>query len=1190
MQINVAVTDANNIVCTVVPPQVQTITIDRGVAGNGIVSIVPVTISTFQYLRITYTNGTISDVGPLTSTAYTATAPINITGNTISLLTVPIAVGGTGAVTAAAAIQNLLPSYTANGNKRLGLNAGATALEWVADGGGTVTSVAVSGGSTGLTTSGGPITGSGTITLAGTLAIANGGSGQTTAQAAMNAFAGAVTSGSYLRGDGTNVVMSGIQVGDVPTLNQNTTGNAANVTGIVAIVNGGTGQTTANTALNALLPVQTGNATKYLQTDGTNASWDAISLSTADITGVLPTANGGTGLSAFTANQVFYASSTSAIAQSSNLQFNGTMLTAGSITNLALTPGRVTYTGSGNILTDSANLTFNGTNLSLAAGIANRVAYLNASKVLTTDDSFSIVNGQVGIGTVTPNNTLQVSGVLGAGITIGSGVNGTSGQLIIDSGTDGSSSSSIFGRGNGLNEWFVGSLRAFTGSGALGMVDYVYGSNPRVFYTNGIERMRILGSGNVGIGTTSPTATLDVNGNLAITGAARRIIGDFSNATLASRVMFQSSTTNGQTSIGVLPNGTSTSANLNLFGGNDPANASIAQFVNTGTEVRLGALITGTGTYLPTTFYTGGSERLRIDTSGNVGIGTSSPGVKLDVNGALRVGVASNPTTIANNSQFYDQSLIGPTISGFNFEVRTGNPTPVARMIINTDGNVGIGTSSPGYRLEVNSGSGAFSARLTSTTTNALLLFGDSATTGAGPFAGSSGNNLTFGRAGVAEYMRIDTSGNVGIGTSSPASKLHVFGVGTTSTSYTNGDATGATLFLQDLNGTSGNGGQLLFGASQGSYAGIKGFITNGTGPAGDLLFQTRASTGNIVERMRINSAGDIGVGTAFPTFRLVAANSAFDGGWLYSTGAVSVLGLGGYANAVDGAFQIRYDRATGNITFNGGSRDTPLERIRINNSGNVGIGTSSPTARLDINNQDALNTFPLALSNNIVSIDVATVGIQFNAHTVNFAQVVGGQHEFGSYATGNLRFFTRNAEAVTEKMRIDPGGNLLVNTTSAASGGKVVINQGSSGYLLTATGGTLTGSQAWRHWLNTSSYFIINDANTGVYLAYGGTSWTANSDERLKDIIEPIADAANKVSSLRAVIGKYKADKEGTRRSFLIAQDVQAVLPEAVAVGIDDMLGIQYTEVIPLLVAAIKEQQAIIQTLTARVAALESN
>jgi hypothetical protein len=73
----------------------------------------------------------------------------------------------------------------------------------------------------------------------------------------MNAFAGAVTSGSYLRGNGTNVVMATIQAADVPTLNQNTTGTASNVTGTVAIANGGTGQTAKTAAFDALSPLTT---------------------------------------------------------------------------------------------------------------------------------------------------------------------------------------------------------------------------------------------------------------------------------------------------------------------------------------------------------------------------------------------------------------------------------------------------------------------------------------------------------------------------------------------------------------------------------------------------------------------------------------------------------------------------------------------------------------------------------------------------------------------------------------------------------------------------------------------------------------------------------------------------------------------------------------------------------------------
>lgn len=109
--------------------------------------------------------------------------------------------------------------------------------------------------------------------------------------------------------------------------------------------------------------------------------------------------------------------------------------------------------------------------------------------------------------------------------------------------------------------------------------------------------------------------------------------------------------------------------------------------------------------------------------------------------------------------------------------------------------------------------------------------------------------------------------------------------------------------------------------------------------------------------------------------------------------------------------------------------------------------------------------------------------------------------------------------------------------------------------------------------------FYIINISG-GVYLASGGVAWISASDERKKDIIEPITNATNKVNQLRAVIGKYKTDAEGTRRSFLIAQDVQAVLPEAVDTTNPDVLGLSYSEIIPLLVAAIKEQTQEIEQL----------
>lgn len=104
------------------------------------------------------------------------------------------------------------------------------------------------------------------------------------------------------------------------------------------------------------------------------------------------------------------------------------------------------------------------------------------------------------------------------------------------------------------------------------------------------------------------------------------------------------------------------------------------------------------------------------------------------------------------------------------------------------------------------------------------------------------------------------------------------------------------------------------------------------------------------------------------------------------------------------------------------------------------------------------------------------------------------------------------------------------------------------------------------------NNYVVYNQASTGVYLADGATAWSANSDERLKDIDGPIQSAIEKVSQIRGVIGRYKTDDPNVRRSFLIAQQVQKVLPEAVNQNEEGYLSVRYTDLIPLLVEAINE------------------
>jgi hypothetical protein len=163
--------------------------------------------------------------------------------------------------------------------------------------------------------------------------------------------------------------------------------------------------------------------------------------------------------------------------------------------------------------------------------------------------------------------------------------------------------------------------------------------------------------------------------------------------------------------------------------------------------------------------------------------------------------------------------------------------------------------------------------------------------------------------------------------------------------------------------------------------------------------------------------------------------------------------------------------------------------------------------------------------------------------------------------------------EGGVESMRLNSSGNQLVGTTT---------NPG------IARHATAFSTNYWQYGASTtgsSIFWVLNAANTGVSLTDGNTSWAAQSDERTKDIIEPIGDALSKVNSLRAVIGKYKTDEEGTRRSFLIAQDVKAVLPEVVDTDTDAQgtMSIRYTEVIPLLVASIKELSSQVAELQAK-------
>ena len=282
-------------------------------------------------------------------------------------------------------------------------------------------------------------------------------------------------------------------------------------------------------------------------------------------------------------------------------------------------------------------------------------------------------------------------------------------------------------------------------------------------------------------------------------------------------------------------------------------------------------------------------------------------------------------------------------------------------------------------------------------------------------------------------------------------------------------------------------------------------------------------------------------------------------------------------------------------------------EVARFDSSGNLGIGTNSPSSygKLVSVTGDNATTFAAVSATNMLRVqgyNSTYVGTVLEA--VNLAQ------------NANTPMFINASQTLfgisgTERMRIDSSGNLLVGTTTARgmvtstniSGFAPALNNGdwSSKAALAVSGnfgggiGLVDGTSGYSIYCSDfGNDFYIQGATSlsgtvsgGVYLNDRGTSWSSASDENVKDIIEPITNAVEKVSTLRAVIGRYKYEPENKRHPFLIAQDVQAVLPEAVSVmnkGSDnECLGLSYTDTIPLLVAAIQELKAEVDALKAQ-------
>jgi hypothetical protein len=238
----------------------------------------------------------------------------------------------------------------------------------------------------------------------------------------------------------------------------------------------------------------------------------------------------------------------------------------------------------------------------------------------------------------------------------------------------------------------------------------------------------------------------------------------------------------------------------------------------------------------------------------------------------------------------------------------------------------------------------------------------------------------------------------------------------------------------------------------------------------------------------------------------------------------------------------------------------------------NPNLGTGVYNAFQLINGRDAFS-FQLFGQNYPIGLQNRAGGGQIHATGPNGITYWTEQDAHHFYV-GNTQMTTISSSGISL-----PGASL---NADAGSGAKIVL-----------TGLGTTGTINYNGSISTTDGNGIRMVcvSNGVILNNGATSWASLSDERLKTDLTPIACAGTKVDSLRAVTGRYLSDAANERRVFLIAQDVQAVLPEAVttfeARDESDPSGgkliLSYTDVIPLLVAAIKEANARIAALEAR-------